>query len=146
MESDKHRDKARTLLLVLVAKIEKKIEGISLLNAIAFLAVKAGIPLNYQFEILADGNVVSEDLISDLMGLVDCGLVAEEFEDRSGVSVPIYSARMTQEEAFGILKDAMPSSDIKKVDKFIETIRRKTLSEEVLARLVSGQGGTKDAE
>ncbi|MHA2145847.1 MAG: hypothetical protein ACXAB0_10380 [Candidatus Thorarchaeota archaeon] len=146
MEISKQRKNTRTFLLTLVARIEKKIEGVSLVNAIAFLAMKAGVPLNYHFEILADGNVVSDDLISDLMNLVDRGLIAEEFKDSYGVSVPIYSARMSQEEALGILKDTLSSSDRRKFEEFIETIRRKTLSEDVLDRLVSKKGGIGDAK
>jgi hypothetical protein len=125
----------RLLLIGIIAEIGDRVEGLNALTAIIYLGQEKGLPLEYEFEVLDDGTVLSEGLFDDLLDLVEQGIFKEEFEERGEIRIPVFSAEITGREALEYLETQLGKEHTDSVKAFAHRFRSKQ-SEEILRKEV----------
>jgi len=131
----------RAMLLALIAGLDKPVRGIHSVIAMAFLANCEGLPIDYEYESVGEGLVISESLFSDLMDLIDQGFISEVFERKGETIIPILESLISSSEAIDYVRDFIKDDTVQKLKAFISKMQRETSSgksfENIVERVMS---------
>ncbi len=128
------------LLMAILSEIDKPIKGVNTINALVYLASINEVPINYTFDILKDGTVISEDFFSDLMGIIDQGLIVQLFEEIGDDEViPVFSSTLSSKQAIEFLKTTAKEDTISKTKAFASRIKR-DITDKALRKQVISSG------
>ena len=115
----------RTVITAIISEIGEPIEGINGITALIFLGQKEGLPLNYEFDVMEDGTVISDEVFDDLMDLVEQGILQEVFEARKEIHIPIFSSYISGREAIEYLESTLGKEHVNPLKLFASKYKAK---------------------
>ncbi len=144
MTSSKRKEyiRHRATITAIVSEIGEPIEGLNGITALIFLGQKAGLPLNYEFDVMIDGTVLSDELFSDLMDLVEQGILQEEFEERKEMRIPLFSSMISGKEALEYLESSLGEEFVNPVKTFVSKYKSRRTAESLSKDVLKFRGAT----